>query len=124
VTISIKQELALYDINFSSQCILHVLLVHCFLGRSHTTGLTVHSANRPEKLAKGSLCCLFLKLVQINFIFTDNVRILYMSVLTHRNKWSWLNCDTMRNVQSNLSYVTFQGNSEPGAHVKYTVKRN
>jgi hypothetical protein len=36
--------------------------------------------NRPEKLAKGSLLCLFLKLVQINFIFTDNVRILYMYV--------------------------------------------
>ena len=35
--------------------------------------------NRPEKLAKGSLFCLFLKLVQINFIFTDNVRILYIS---------------------------------------------
>jgi hypothetical protein len=34
--------------------------------------------NRPEKLAEGSLFCLFLKLVQINFIFTDNVRILYM----------------------------------------------
>jgi hypothetical protein len=34
--------------------------------------------NRPEKLANGSLFCLFLKLVQINFIFTDNVRILYM----------------------------------------------
>jgi hypothetical protein len=34
--------------------------------------------NRPEKLAKGSLYCLFLKLVQINFIFTDNIRILYM----------------------------------------------
>jgi hypothetical protein len=36
--------------------------------------------NRPEKLAKGSLFCLFLKLVQINFIFTDNVRILYIYV--------------------------------------------
>ena len=35
--------------------------------------------NRPEKLAQGLLFCLFLKLVQINFIFTDNVRILYMS---------------------------------------------
>jgi hypothetical protein len=35
--------------------------------------------NRPEKLAKGSLFCLFLKFVQINFIFTDNVRILYIS---------------------------------------------
>ena len=34
--------------------------------------------NRHEKLAKGSLFCLFLKLVQINFIFTDNVRILYI----------------------------------------------
>jgi hypothetical protein len=34
--------------------------------------------NRPEKLVEGSLFCLFLKLVQINFIFTDNVRILYM----------------------------------------------
>jgi hypothetical protein len=31
--------------------------------------------NRPEKLADGSLFCLFLKLVQIHFIFTDNVRI-------------------------------------------------
>ena len=28
--------------------------------------------------AEGSLFCLFLKLVQINFIFTDNVRILYI----------------------------------------------
>jgi hypothetical protein len=32
----------------------------------------------PEKLADGSLICLFLKLVQINFIFIDNVRILYI----------------------------------------------
>jgi hypothetical protein len=31
------------------------------------------------KLAKGSLFCLFLKLVQINCIFTDNVRILYIT---------------------------------------------
>jgi hypothetical protein len=40
--------------------------------------------NRPEKLAEGSLFCLFLKLVQINFIFTYNVRtgILYID----RNK--------------------------------------
>ena len=34
--------------------------------------------NRHEKLTEGSLFCLFLKLVQINFIFTDNVRILYI----------------------------------------------
>jgi hypothetical protein len=38
----------------------------------------IHLRNRPEKLAEGSLFCLFLKLVQINFIFTDNVRILYI----------------------------------------------
>jgi hypothetical protein len=37
--------------------------------------------NRPEKLTKGLLFCLFLKLVQINFIFTDNVHILYISWL-------------------------------------------
>jgi hypothetical protein len=43
------------------------------------TYLSAPSAvHRPEKLVKGSLFCLFLKLVQINFIFTDNVRILYM----------------------------------------------
>jgi hypothetical protein len=36
--------------------------------------------NRPEKLAEGSLFCLFLKLVQINFIFTDNVRYTYIVV--------------------------------------------
>ena len=34
--------------------------------------------NRPEKLAKCSLFCPFLKLVQINLIFTDNVRILHI----------------------------------------------
>jgi hypothetical protein len=34
--------------------------------------------NSPENLAEGSLFCLFLKLVQIYFIFTDNVRILYI----------------------------------------------
>ena len=37
--------------------------------------------NRHEKLAEDSLFCLFLKLVQINFIFTDNVRILYIYLL-------------------------------------------
>jgi hypothetical protein len=42
--------------------------------------------NKPEKLAKGSLFCLFLKLVQINFIFTDNVRILYMNTNLYENK--------------------------------------
>jgi hypothetical protein len=31
--------------------------------------------NRPEKLAKVSLFCVFLKLVQITFIFTEKVRI-------------------------------------------------
>jgi hypothetical protein len=36
--------------------------------------------NRHEKLAEGSLFCLFLKLVQIHFIFTDNVRILYPNI--------------------------------------------
>jgi hypothetical protein len=38
--------------------------------------------NRPEKLAKGSLFCLFLKLAQINLIFTDNVRILYIYLIS------------------------------------------
>jgi hypothetical protein len=52
--------------------------------------------NRPEKLAKGSLFCLFLKLVQINFIFTDNVRILYIYppdtfVLSIQNKRMYRN---------------------------------
>ena len=41
--------------------------------------------NRHEKLAKGSLFCLFLKLVQINYIFTDNVRILYI-YLTYNDR--------------------------------------
>jgi hypothetical protein len=36
---------------------------------------------RCETGLKISLFCLFLKLVQINFIFTDNVRILYMSTI-------------------------------------------
>jgi hypothetical protein len=36
--------------------------------------------NRPEKLAKGSLFYLFLKLVEINLIFSDNVLILYIYV--------------------------------------------
>jgi hypothetical protein len=34
---------------------------------------------------KSSLFCLFLKLVQINFIFTDNVRILYI-YLTYNDR--------------------------------------
>ena len=38
--------------------------------------------NRYEKLTEGLLFCLFLKLVQINFIFTDNVRILYIYMYT------------------------------------------
>ena len=38
--------------------------------------------NRLEKFAKGSLFYLFLKLVQINYVFSDNVRILYISCAT------------------------------------------
>jgi len=34
--------------------------------------------NRPEKLTKGSLFYLFLKLVQINYILSNNVQILYI----------------------------------------------
>ena len=41
--------------------------------------INLHSLrNRLEKLDKGSFFYLFLKLVQINYIFSDNVRILYM----------------------------------------------
>ena len=37
---------------------------------------------RTEELAKGArLCCLFLQLVQLNYIFSDNVRILSMYIL-------------------------------------------
>ena len=35
--------------------------------------------NRTEKVTKGSLVYLFLNLLQINYIFSDNVRILNMS---------------------------------------------
>ena len=34
--------------------------------------------NRLEKLVEGSLFYLFLKLIQIDFIFSENVRILYV----------------------------------------------
>ena len=37
---------------------------------------------RCETSLKSSLFCLFLKLVQIKFIFTDNVRILYIYIYT------------------------------------------
>ena len=41
--------------------------------------INLHSLrNRLEKLAKGSLFYLFIKLVQINYIFFDNIRILYI----------------------------------------------
>jgi hypothetical protein len=42
------------------------------------TGLEVSDLIFVSENKWGSLCCLFLKLVQINFIFTDNVRILYI----------------------------------------------
>jgi hypothetical protein len=46
--------------------------------------------NRAEKFVKVSLFYTFpLKLVQINFIFSDNVRILYISMMT-RQKYVWL----------------------------------
>ena len=45
---------------------------------------------RAEKFVKVSLFYTFpLKLVQINFIFSDNVRILYISMMT-RQKYVWL----------------------------------
>jgi hypothetical protein len=43
-----------------------------------------------SKLAEGSLFCLFLKLVQINCIFTDNVRILYIYWYILYNFWKYL----------------------------------
>ena len=46
--------------------------------RNMTDKLTKGSLrNMRDKLTKGSLFYLFLKLVQINYIFCDNVRILY-----------------------------------------------
>jgi hypothetical protein len=39
------------------------------------------------ELVKGSLFCLFLKLVQINFIFTDNVRILYIYARRNQSEY-------------------------------------
>ena len=50
-----------------------------FLTLQHKINL--HSLrNRLEKLAKCSFFYLFLKLLQINFIFSDNVRILHIYV--------------------------------------------
>jgi hypothetical protein len=45
----------------------------------HTLSLNIKFiCTRCETGLKSSLFCLFLKLVQINFIFTDNVRMLYI----------------------------------------------
>jgi hypothetical protein len=52
--------------------------------------------NRPEKLTEGSLFCLFLKLVQINFIFTDNVRILYIYFQINNKSTSFILVCTLR----------------------------
>jgi hypothetical protein len=46
--------------------------------------------NRYEKFDEGSLFCLFLKLVQINCIFTDSVRILYIYWYVLYNFWKYL----------------------------------
>ena len=43
--------------------------------------INLHSLRKMiEKLTKGPLFYLFLKLVQINFIFSDNVCIVYISI--------------------------------------------
>ena len=55
--------------------------------------------NRHEKLAKGSLFCLLLKLVQINFIFTDNVRILYIYWYHH---CFFRHCSNIREIWAKL----------------------
>ena len=46
--------------------------------------------NRNENLAIGSRLFLFLKLAQINCIFTDNVRILYIYWYILYNFWKYL----------------------------------
>jgi hypothetical protein len=44
--------------------------------------------NRREKLARGSIFLLFLKLVQITFIFVDNVYTMYVySILNNYKVW-------------------------------------
>ena len=65
--------------------ILAVALDFLILQDKHNTysvvkyKITLYSLrNRLEQLANGSLIYLFLKLVQINYIFSDNERILYI----------------------------------------------
>ena len=57
--------------------------------------------NRAEKFAKVSLFYTFLlKFVQINFIFSDNVRILYISMMTRkkyfRMRYRWKHMHSIR----------------------------
>jgi len=52
--------------------------------------INLHSPRKMlEKLGKGSLFYLLLKLVQINYIFSDNVRILYIYYVLHDILYYW-----------------------------------
>ena len=42
--------------------------------------------NRTEKLAKDLIVCLFLKLAQINYIFSDNVKTMIYKILHRKLK--------------------------------------
>ena len=56
--------------------------------------------NRLEKLVKGSFFCLFLKLVQIIYKLSDNVRILYMYLLYRK-----LFCCLLQNLAFKFLYI-------------------
>jgi hypothetical protein len=71
--------------------------------------------NRPEKLVVGSLFCLFLKLVQINFIFTDNVRILYIYLR--------FITETKQPIYTYI-YGSLQKQSSPSIHISTVHYRN
>ena len=82
--------------------------------------------NNPEKLAKGSLFCPFLKLVQINFIFTDNVRILYIYLQSLSMSCLFLFCRC--SFSSCLGIIVFMsrclGICQNIVHVIYSIHLN
>ena len=72
---------------FQTKWQLFWTFLHCRINTICRQILLYSLLNRPEKFEKGSLYNLFLKIVKINYIFSDNVRILYIYSIEVLNLW-------------------------------------
>ena len=80
---------------------INTIYVHFLKYKFHLHSLR----NMLEKLSEGSFFCLFLKLVQINYIFSDDVRKFYISFSYTGQIKQWLLNEIGRFDKNNFNFI-------------------